>query len=234
MTDPALELDRAREQAAAALRRLGHAVVGHEADAALLLRIAELADSTAAGVETRTARSRPVEVMKRRLWEQPPADGAPMSHFPECVVSGQANPMGVGIHVRRDGEAAVAAFNLGPAFEGAPGRAHGGVVAAVFDDVMGYVLVVHRVPAFTGRLTVNYRAPVPLGVDLSVRAPAEPFRAQAVHGRRDDPRRRRDLRRRGPVHRDPARTAGVAARRRRGGRRRAPQQFVGRATAYGS
>jgi acyl-coenzyme A thioesterase PaaI-like protein len=170
VTDPALELDRAREQAAAALRRLGHAVVGHEADAALLLRIAELADSTAAGVETRTARSRPVEVMKRRLWEQPPADGAPMSHFPECVVSGQANPMGVGIHVRRDGEAAVAAFNLGPAFEGAPGRAHGGVVAAVFDDVMGYVLVVHRVPAFTGRLTVNYRAPVPLGVDLSVRA----------------------------------------------------------------
>ncbi len=35
---------------------------------------------------------------------------------------------------------------------------------------MGYVLVVHRLPAFTGRLTVNYRAPVPLGVDLSVRA----------------------------------------------------------------
>ena len=97
-----MDLDRARGQAAAALRRLGHAVVGHEADAALLVRIAELADATAAGVETQTARSRPVEVMKRRLWEErPPADGAPpMSHFPECVVSGQANPMGVGIHVR--------------------------------------------------------------------------------------------------------------------------------------
>ncbi len=159
-----------RERAAAALRRLGHAVVGHEADPALLHRIAELADATAATVEQGTARSRPIESMKRRLWEQPPADGAAMSHFPECVVSGQANPMGVAIHVRREGDEAVADLNLGPAFEGAPRRAHGGVVAAVFDDVMGYVLVLYRVPAFTGRLTVNYRAPVPVGADVSVRA----------------------------------------------------------------
>jgi hypothetical protein len=135
LQDAALKLDRAREQAAAALRRLGHAVVVHEADTTLLLRIAELADATAAGVETQTARSRPVEVMKRRLWEQPPADGAPMSHFPECVVSGRANPMGIGIHVRRHGEEAV-----------------------------------------VGRLRAG--------------APARTLRAQAVHGRRDDLRRR--------------------------------------------
>ncbi|MDQ3538166.1 MAG: hypothetical protein M3415_05155 [Actinomycetota bacterium] len=43
LQDAALKLDRAREQAAAALRRFGHAVVGHEADTTLLLWIAELA-----------------------------------------------------------------------------------------------------------------------------------------------------------------------------------------------
>ena len=163
----------ARDRAAAALRRLGHAVVGHNADAALLERVAAAADSVAETVEQGEPRSRPIADIKRRLWEEPPTDGSAMSHFAECVVSGTANPMGIGIKVRRDGDEAVADFNLGAAFEGAPRRAHGGVVAAIFDDVMGYVLVVHRTPAFTGRLTVSYRAPVPMGQDMTVRARLE-------------------------------------------------------------
>ena len=160
----------ARDRAAAALRRLGHAVVGHNADADLLDRVAQAATTTAEMVEKGESRSRPIESIKRRLWEDPPTDGGPMSHFAECVVSGTANPMGIGIKVRRDGNEAVANFNLGSAFEGAPQRAHGGIVAAIFDDVMGYVLVIHRTPAFTGRLTINYRAPVPMGADMTVRA----------------------------------------------------------------
>lgn len=160
----------ARDRAAAALRRLGHAVVGHNADAELLERVAQAATATADLVEQGEPRSRPIESIKRRLWEDPPPDGGPMSHFAECVVSGTANPMGIAIDVRREGDEAVADFNLGAAFEGAPKRAHGGIVAAIFDDVMGYVLVVHRTPAFTGRLTVNYRAPVPMGQDMTVRA----------------------------------------------------------------
>jgi acyl-coenzyme A thioesterase PaaI-like protein len=160
----------ARFRAAAALRRLGNALVSHDADPALLERVADLAARTAETVEAGEPRHRPVDDIKRRLWEEGPADGAAMSHFDECVVSGQANPMGVAIRVRRDGDHAVADLRLGPAFEGAPQRAHGGITAAVFDDVMGYVLVLLRTPAYTGRLTVRYRAPVPLNVDLSVRA----------------------------------------------------------------
>lgn len=159
----------ARERAASALRRLGHALVSHDADAALLDRIAELAGRTAETVEGGTPRTRPIEAIKRRLWESPPADGAPMMHFSECVVSGPANPMGIALAVRRQGEVAVADVNLGPAFEGAPQRAHGGIIAAIFDDVMGYVLQFTRTPAYTGRLTVHYRAPVPIGEDLTVR-----------------------------------------------------------------
>jgi acyl-coenzyme A thioesterase PaaI-like protein len=172
MTDIEAQL-AARIRAAAALRRLGHAVVGHDADPALLDRVAEAATATAEMVEQGEQRSRPIESLKRRLWEAPPVDGGPMSHFDECVVSGTANPMGIAIKVRREGDEAVADFNLGAAFEGAPRRAHGGIVAAIFDDVMGYVLVLHRVPAFTGRLTVNYRAPVPVAVDMTVRARLE-------------------------------------------------------------
>lgn len=169
---PGLEtgVAEARVSAAAALRRLGHAVVGHDCDPQLLLRIAEEAERIAGEVEKGTPRSRPIESMKRRLWESPPPDGGPMSHFAECVVSGPANPMGIAIQPRRVGDEVVADVNLGAAFEGAPRRAHGGVVAAVFDDVMGYVLVLERTPAYTGRMTVDYLAPMPVGVDLKVRA----------------------------------------------------------------
>lgn len=164
------EIPAARRRAAVALRRLGHAVVAHDADPELLDRVAEAAELTAATVEQGKPRSRPIEFIKRRMWEDRPADGAEMSHFHDCVISGQANPMGVAINVRRDGDEAVADFTLGAAFEGVPARAHGGIVAAIFDDVMGYVLALHGTPAFTGRLTVHYRAPVPMGRAMTVRA----------------------------------------------------------------
>ena len=51
---------------------------------------------------------------------------------------------------------------LGAAHEGAPGRAHGGIVAGLFDDVFGFVLGVIQQPAFTGELKVRYERPTPL------------------------------------------------------------------------
>ena len=54
-------------------------------------------------------------------------------------------------------EEAVARVRLGHAFEGAPGRAHGGIVASIFDDVMGIVLTIHSTPAFTARRIAGAR-----------------------------------------------------------------------------
>jgi acyl-coenzyme A thioesterase PaaI-like protein len=159
----------ARLDAADALRRLGHALVGHEVDDATFTAIAQWARAQIPVVEAGAPRSRPVDDMKRRLFDAPPADGDSMDHFPDCVVSGRANPMGIAIEVHRDGDDAVARVTLGAAFEGAPGRAHGGIVAAVFDDTMGFVLSMERTPAFTGRLSVSYRAPTPVGEPLEFR-----------------------------------------------------------------
>ena len=72
--------------------------------------------------------------------------------------------------VQREGEEAVARLLLGPAFEGAPRRAHGGIVAAIFDDVMGYVMAISGTPAYTGRLRVSYHQPTPVGEELVFRA----------------------------------------------------------------
>ncbi len=69
----------------------------------------------------------------------------------------------------RDGDDAVAAVTLRAAHEGAPMRSHGGIVAALFDDVFGFVLGFHSLPAFTGELTIRYEAGVPIGVPLECR-----------------------------------------------------------------
>ena len=49
--------------------------------------------------------------------------------------------------------------SLGKAFEGAPGRAHGGIVAALIDETMGLVLAIHGLLAFTAQLDITFLSP---------------------------------------------------------------------------
>src|SRR3954462_10871216 len=168
-THDAMPISPARTAAAGALRRLGHAIVGHQVDDAVFERLTDAINAAIPEIEAGEPRSRPVDDMKRRLFESPPDDGESMDHFPDCGVSGSANPMGIAIVVHREGDDAVARVTLGAAFEGAPGRAHGGIVAAVFDDAMGFVLSMESTPAFTGRLTISYLAPTPVGTELTFR-----------------------------------------------------------------
>jgi acyl-coenzyme A thioesterase PaaI-like protein len=163
-----------RVQAAELLRRLGHAFVGHDAPDDVFVELCAAVDPLVARIEASPERDRSMMSLAgmagSSLFGEPPGDGERLSHFPDCVVSGAANPMGTAIAVRREGDDAVAEVVLGAAFEGAPGRAHGGVVAAIFDDVMGYQLSILKVPAFTGRLEITYRAPTPIEVPLVFRA----------------------------------------------------------------
>ncbi|MFU8839953.1 MAG: PaaI family thioesterase [Nitriliruptoraceae bacterium] len=157
-----------RETAATAVRRLGHALMAHDVDDALLRRVATELSSLADAAERAGPRWRDVEALTRRMFTTEVADGAPVVHFDECVVSGPWNPLGIGIEVVRRGDDAVAEVVLGTAFEGGPGMAHGGIVAALFDDVLGYLLTLHHVPGFTGELTVRYHRPTPIGVPLTL------------------------------------------------------------------
>lgn len=159
-----------RARAAAALRRMGHAMMGHEADEELLDRVAAAANRVAEDLEAAPPRQRDLVEMKRRMFEAAVADGDTVSHFDECFVSGQQNPLGIAVDVRREGDEMVAEVELGPAFEGAPGRSHGGIVAAIFDDILGYLLTMIGQPGFTGELTVRYHAPTPIQQPLQFRA----------------------------------------------------------------
>jgi acyl-coenzyme A thioesterase PaaI-like protein len=146
----------------------------------LLSSIAEQVEAWLPNVEANAGRSRSVETMKRHMFERP-AEGEPIGTFPDCVVSGEANPMGLDVQFFRQGDEAVSRVVLGPAFEGAPNRAHGGVVAAVFDDLMGFVLTIHEAPAYTAELTVRYRRPTPVGEEIEFRARLVSRKGRRLH-----------------------------------------------------
>src|SRR5579871_3978451 len=95
------------------------------------------------------------------------------SGFSDRAVAGLSNPTSIDIEVHFEDAEVVAEVVLRKVFEGAPGRAHGGIVAAAFDDVTGYVIGFLREPAFTGELTVRYVAPVPVEERLEMRARLE-------------------------------------------------------------
>jgi acyl-coenzyme A thioesterase PaaI-like protein len=164
--------DEARAIAAAALRDLIHAFAGHDADDSTLGAITSTAMSVTEQLHTAPMRDR-LALMHAAIeaGTEPtfPAMTAG-SGFSDRAVGGATNPTSVDIDVRFEGEEVVATVVLRRAFEGAPGRAHGGIVAAAFDDVTGFVIGLLHEPAFTGELTVRYVKPVPVDEPLEMRA----------------------------------------------------------------
>lgn len=162
-------LAEARAAAGAAVRDLGHALVGHEASLEQLERFTAVLRELETQLEANTRRFRAFH-HGRGDWRQQTPDGGTMSSFDERPISGRGAPWGLDLHVRRDGDEVVGTCTLRAAHEGAPGRSHGGVVAALIDDVYGFVLALMSQPAFTGEITVRYVAGVPIDRPLECRA----------------------------------------------------------------
>lgn len=166
--DHEAEIADARARVGRAIRDLGHAFVGHVADTADLDRLVDELERRTAALRTGTPRERSVD-RPTGDWGPGPADGEEMTSFDDRPVSGRSSPHGLDVRVVRDGDEVVASVTLGAAHEGAPGRSHGGIIAALFDDIFGFLLVVHGQPAFTGELGVRYAAGVPLHRPLECR-----------------------------------------------------------------
>jgi acyl-coenzyme A thioesterase PaaI-like protein len=171
-TDAPDYLADARAEAGRAVRDIGHALVGHQAPVELIDRITSVLDDLTAELEVHPSRSRSEE-RPSGDWGPPPADGETMTSYDERPISGRSSPWGLDLAIVRDGDEAVARLTLRAAHEGAPGRSHGGVVAALFDDVYGFVLTMFSQPAFTGQLGVRYEAGTPIGRPLECRVRQE-------------------------------------------------------------
>lgn len=164
----------ARSATAAALRRLGNAFVRHRLEEGDLSALQEWAQSTAQALELSEPIARPSDYFERRYTDPRPPDGSEVIAFSDRTFSGPANPMGVEVELRRDGEGVLSKVIFGAAFESAPGRVHGGAVSALVDDTMGYLMIVLGEAAYTARLEVDYQGGVPIDTPVW-------FQAQESH-----------------------------------------------------
>jgi uncharacterized protein (TIGR00369 family) len=100
-----------------------------------------------------------------------------------CYGCGVENPRGLHLHFDlRDGVAS-ARFVGHMDHQGYPGHLHGGVVAALLDEAMGWAVYAQGTLAMTARINVRFRQPVPLETPLTVRAETMRDRGRALEMR---------------------------------------------------
>ena len=93
-----------------------------------------------------------------------------MEFFPTSPVIGFANPVAPPVVVEAvGGELRGTAF-FDYQYEGPPTCVHGGVIAMVFDEMLGAANIMAGSPGMTGTLTIKYRKPTPLRAPLRLEA----------------------------------------------------------------
>jgi uncharacterized protein (TIGR00369 family) len=102
-----------------------------------------------------------------------PPDDEEIRFLPDggCFGCSPSNPVGLRLPFRRRGEVAYARYTIPDHFHGAPGIAHGGIVATILDEVScAAAAAVGGRFVVTGELSVRYRRPCPVGAPLEAAA----------------------------------------------------------------
>ncbi|MCU1373927.1 MAG: hypothetical protein JWO68_1213 [Actinomycetia bacterium] len=94
----------------------------------------------------------------------------PEEFFDHSPLSGRANPLAPYMTMEVVDRVVHGRVRFGHAYEGPPGCVHGGFVAAIHDEILGLANSINGQPGMTGTLTVKYRKPTPLGVELRLEA----------------------------------------------------------------
>jgi acyl-coenzyme A thioesterase PaaI-like protein len=89
----------------------------------------------------------------------------------QCFVCGLSNPYGLQLRFNITAQGEVTAeYTVPERYQGYPGVVHGGIVAAMLDEVTGRVHMGIDPPRFmyTARLEIRYRRNVPVGQPLRI------------------------------------------------------------------
>jgi acyl-coenzyme A thioesterase PaaI-like protein len=156
--------DEPLNRLADAVRRISAAAVGHPVPD---LEIAEAADQL---VRIADRLERSASASKRSRFQP---SGHPQDFFPMSPMIGFANPIAPpvevwSVHGEGGWREIRGRVTFGYAYEGPPTCVHGGIIAALFDEVMGAANIVTDNPGMTGTLTVRYRRPTPLLAPLEI------------------------------------------------------------------
>ncbi len=141
-----------------------------------------------AALEAAEERLRAVAAPGKAPRGNPDHRGQPGVFFPTSPVIGHANPLAPPVDVwavtgsdgRRELRGRV---RFGVAYEGPPTCVHGGVIAQMFDEILGVATILTGTGGMTGTLTVRYRRPTPLLADLDVEARQVGVEGRKIHCR---------------------------------------------------
>jgi len=97
----------------------------------------------------------------------------PAAFFDLSPLVGLANPVAPPVALWTDGDVVRGRVVFGTAYQGPPGAVHGGLVAALFDEVLGFAQWMTGNPGMTGTLKIRYRKPTPLNTELRFEATVE-------------------------------------------------------------
>jgi acyl-coenzyme A thioesterase PaaI-like protein len=102
-----------------------------------------------------------------------------------CFICGMENPIGLHLHIYETAPGEVESTYLAPEhFQGYPGVLHGGIVAAIIDEISGRALMgsdpMDPRFMFTAKLEVRYRRNVPIGKQLKIVGKAGKSRAKSA------------------------------------------------------
>ena len=102
-----------------------------------------------------------------------------------CFICGMENPVGLHLHIYETAPGEVESTYIAPDhFQGYPGVLHGGIVAAIIDELSGRAHMgsdpLNPRFMFTARLDVKYRKNVPIGKLLKIIGKASRSRSRSA------------------------------------------------------
>lgn len=102
-----------------------------------------------------------------------------------CYGCGEENPRGLRLRFELSDGVAKARFTGHVDHQGYPGHLHGGVVAALLDEAMGWAAYAQGLFAMTARMSIRFRRTVPLEQPLTVTARTVRSRGRALEMQAD-------------------------------------------------
>ena len=147
-----------------ATRRVAHKVVVTFAPPEVLDRAAALINEAAALLEGHP------EWTVKQAYEGGQLSQSPQQYADRQSIIGRANPFAPPLRLRREGDEVIGEVVFEHAHGGAPGWVHGGLVATIFDQAMGYVLITNGYPCVTASMEVKFEKPTRLHTGLVLRA----------------------------------------------------------------
>ena len=103
-----------------------------------------------------------------------------------CFICGLENPIGLKLHIYQTEPGVIeTAYTAPDHFQGYPGVLHGGIVAAILDEISGRAHMGDPSEPrfmFTGKIEVKYRNNVPIGVPLKIIGKAGKARSKMAEG----------------------------------------------------